>query len=229
MNHSHPINKNIHIYQGTKFNGADLIPNYKFITEYLQSIEMVIVQALIEHPRLMILRFDLHYPVMPSCPDHPNLFPHDVIGRFIASLTAKYDADLKRKSKEGKRIRQKRIHYLWAKETNISQMPHYHVALFLSSDAYNALGDKDFPNSNAGRVTAAWASALAIDSHQAYNLVHIPKDKPIYYLNINSESYIQTYNDTFKRLSYLAKSETKHYNNSGKSFGHSRICHMKYI
>lgn len=222
MSYLHPTNKNLNVHQGTKLNGVELLPNYEFIAEYLQSIEIVIGQALQAQPRLMMLRFDLHYPAISSCPDYPYPFPNAVISRFFASLSAKYDADLKRRVREGKRARQECIHFVWCKEQGSAPMPHYHVALFLSADAYNALGDKGYANSNAGRITGAWASALSIEYHDAYRLVHIPKSRPVYYLDVNSASFELVYAEAFKRLSYLAKLDTKQYKNNGKSFGCSR-------
>ncbi len=222
MNHLHPTNKNLNIYQGTKLNGVELLSGYKFIAEYLQSIEMVMGQALRAYPRLMMIRFDLHYPFMPSCPDYPYPFPDEVISRFFASLMAKYNADLKRRAREGKRVRQDGIHFAWCREQGVAAMPHYHVVLFLSGDAYNALGGKGRPNSNVGRITGAWASALSVGYFDACRLVHIPESRPACYLDVNSLSFEQVYADAFRRISYLAKINTKHYNNSGKSFGCSR-------
>ena len=42
----HSENHNPHIYQDTKFNGTNFLPNIEFVEEYLTSIETVIGQAL---------------------------------------------------------------------------------------------------------------------------------------------------------------------------------------
>jgi hypothetical protein len=223
MNTTHQANKNLTTYQGRKFNGVTLLPNQEFFSEYLQSIEELMGRALKEHKRTLMIRFDLHFPQQVDCCDFPSLYKSNVISRFFASLEAKFKADLVKKKRNNKRVHHSNMRYVWAREQRGANQPHYHVALFVNGDTYNSIGSYNHQaNNNAARITQAWASALDVEMYTANTLVHFPLDRPVYYLDVNSSSFERVYGDAFKRLSYLCKQDTKHYNNSGKSFCCSR-------
>lgn len=220
MNIIKQTNNNLTTHQGRKFNGAPLLPNQAYFSEYLQSIEHLMGRALQEHRRTLMLRVDLHYPQQVNCCDYPFPYESNVISKFIASLKAKFKADLIKKQRNNTRAHHSNMRYIWVKEEGKSNQPHYHVAIFLNGDTYNSLGSYDNTvNNNAARITQAWASALDVELYVASHLVHFPVDRPVYFLDVNSPSFEGTYNDAFKRLSYLCKQDTKHYDNSGRLFG----------
>ena len=217
------INNNLTIHEGSKFNGVKLLPNKEFFSEYLEAIEVVMGKALQEHSRTLMLRFDLHFPPQVDCCDYPSPYKPDVISRFFSSLEAKFNADLIKKKRKNKRVHNSTMRYVWVKEQKGASQPHYHVAIFLNGDTYNSLGLYiNLTDNNAARVTQAWASSLGIEPHMAAQLVHFPKDRPVYYLDINSVKFESTYDDAFKRLSYFCKRDTKHYNNNGRQIGYSQ-------
>lgn len=226
----HEENRNLTIYQGTSYNGLPLLPNKTYIEEYLNRIEFVLNKALTEHPRMFAIRFDLHMPRLPNDPDFPFHYTDKVISRFIASLKAKFIADLERKRKNSKRFHPCTFRYLWSKELSITGLPHYHVVIFLNNDTYNSIGSYNKQGcNNYSRIVESWASALNSESwplieerlfEEARNLVSFPEDTPMYYVNVNDINYHQVYSSLFRRLSYFAKNETKCWR-SGRNIGYS--------
>lgn len=216
---THPLNNNLAIYQGTHFNGVPLLPNKQYITQYLQGIEQVIANAVSKHPRTLAIRFDLHLPEWPNCPDYPNPYDSTVISSFFASLKAKFKADIQRKLRNNTRVHLSTLRYVWVKEQSQTNKPHYHVVIFLNNDTYNAIGRYTEKGcNNASRIIEAWASALKFEFNEARPLVHFPSDTPMYFLNLNSPDYLVVYFQLFKRLSYLAKLDTKQFG-YGSVFG----------
>lgn len=216
-------NKNLTLLNQPQFNGWDVVPNYNLITQYLQSIDSVLCKALGEHPRTLMVRFDLHLPAILNCPDYPREFDATVITRFFESFKAQVSADLLKKEREGKRTHACTVRYVWAKETANAVQHHYHVALLLNKDTYFGLGNyREVCNNLAGKVYRAWASSLMYSPDDIMNLVHFPVDTPYYHLDSLSPNFNSQCNDVFRRLSYLAKAETKHYGNRSKNFGYSR-------
>lgn len=205
------------------FKGLEVVSGYKLCVEYLESIHTTIDKALSEHSRTTVLRFDLHLPERITCPDYPYEHGSGVITRFIESFKAQIKADLVKKEREGKRVHSCTPRFVWGKETNEATQPHYHVALLLNKDTYLGFGDYRTLNNNlAGKIYRAWASALMYKPEDVMNLVHIPRDTPCYHLEKNSRFYQHQCNEVFRRLSYLAKFETKHYGQKSKNFSCSR-------
>lgn len=212
-------NKNLTIFDQPYYNGWQLVPGYTLCTEYLESIEALLHRALAEHPRTLVARFDLHLPYIVDCPDYPSETDTNVITRFFSSLESKLKWDFDKKIKAGRSAHPCIIRYIWAREINESLGHHYHVALLLNKDRYFGLGDYSTVGQNlAGKIFEAWASALKRTSFEVKNLVHFPVDSPCYRLNRNSQDYTFLCNEVFRRLSYLAKLETKQYGDKTKNF-----------
>lgn len=216
-------NKNLTTHEGGKFNGIELLTSYEFISEYLYSTENVLGLALNEHKRTLVIRFDLHFPKQTDCPDYPSPYQSNVISRFIASLQAKFKADLKKKRRDNVRVHHSTMRYIWCKQRKWANQPHYHVALLLNGDTYNSIGlyGSQYHN-NSARINQAWLSTLGLEIHSVAGLVHFPSSRPLYYLDVNSALFETVYNDVFRRLSYLCKSASKEYSNTGNSFCCSR-------
>lgn len=216
-------NKNLTILNQSHFNGWEVVPGYTLCTEYLESIEATLERALYEHPRTLVARFDLHLPCGVTCADNPEQFDTGLITRFFSSFESKVRWDFNKKRKEGKQTHPCSVRYVWAREIHQSSQHHYHVALFLNKDRYHGFGDYgSIGNNLAGKIVGAWASALKRNELDVKNLIYFPDDRPCYYLHRNRPDYLAECNDAFRRLSYLAKFETKQYGDRTKNFSCSK-------
>jgi len=212
-------NKNLSIFNQPHFNGWEVVPGYSLCTEYLESIEAVLERALNEHPRTLVARFDLHLPRVVDCYDNVEEFDTGLITRFFSSFESKVKWDFNKKRKEGKQTHPCTVRYVWAREIHQSSQHHYHIALFLNKDRYYGFGDyRSIGNNLAGKIVEAWASALKRNELDVKNLIHFPDDSPCYHLDRNAQDYRYECNDVFRRLSYLAKFETKQYGYRAKNF-----------
>ncbi|RJG40060.1 inovirus Gp2 family protein [Motilimonas pumila] len=208
------------------FNGLEVLSNLTLSEAYLSSIYNLMDRAMAEQARTTVLRFDLHLPNLQTYLEEPTQeYSSNVITRFIESFKAQVRAGIAKKEREGKRVHPCTIRYVWAKEMNAATQPHYHVALILNKDAYFGFGDyRELRNNLAGKLYRAWASALMYENPEdVVSLIHIPSDTPYYHLDRNSSDYLQQCNDVFRRLSYLAKYETKQYGSRSKNFSCSRV------
>jgi len=155
---------------------------------------------------------------------HKSHTSHDnsTISRFTKSLDSKITADLNKKRKEGKRVHQNTLRYIWVKEYGTDNRPHYHVLLLLNKDSYAHLGNyAAFKGNLASKIQTAWMSALGLVCDSFRSLAHFPKN-PIYYLDINKPDFPDTYNQLIYRVSYFAKHKSKKYSSSARSFGCSQ-------
>lgn len=213
-------NRNLTTTFGDPFESLSTLNKYHLAEQYLARIKQVLDNSLNEHPRTLVIRADLHFPGRINCPDYPGHYGPEVITRFFESLKAQIRADEKRKNKEGRRAHLTTLRYIWAKEICTAQQPHYHLALFLNKDAYFGLGDyREVRDNLAGRIYRAWARALHLHDDEIVNLIHFPRDTPYYHLERKDS---KMYQEVFRRISYLAKTETKHYGSRSKNFGYSR-------
>lgn len=71
------------------------------------------------------------------------------------------------------------------------------------------------------RIVRAWASELGCAPEAIPGLVHFPKNC-VYKIDRNSVDYVAQFQKVFKRLSYFAKADTKHYDDGSNWFGCSR-------
>ncbi|HCG6498400.1 TPA: inovirus Gp2 family protein [Vibrio parahaemolyticus] len=215
------VNNNLTIWLEDKYKGLEVLSKYGLYEQYLRAIYGVLEKATREHPRTTAIRFDLHLPGVMGWSDMPCEYGTEVITKFMESLKAQIKADLARKKREGQRTHLCTVRYIWAKEISKANQPHYHVAILLNKDCYFGLGDYRTIRKNvAGIIYRAWASTLKLDSNDVMSLVHFP-DTPYHHLNSNGTEYDQQCNEVFKRLSYLAKHETKSYGFRAKNFGYS--------
>ncbi|NNN85163.1 inovirus Gp2 family protein [Vibrio sp. A8-1] len=182
--------------------------------EYLDRIDDVMDKAISDHPRTTVIRVDLKFP----CTIKYEIA--QVMKRFISSLSAQINADIKKKRKEGKRTPDCNVRYVWARENNLSLNDHYHVALFFNKDVYMYLGRFTNTNNLAYRIKRAWCSALDLDIDEGGALVHFP-DNSQYWLDRRANNFDDVFNQVFKRLSYFAKTDTKKTGDRRRNFGYS--------
>lgn len=179
--------------------------------KYLIKIDETIKLALNAYPRTSAMRVDLRYP------EGYTVVENNHISKFIASFKAIIRADLNKK-KRGKSTPR----FIWVKEQDSSNHPHYHIVVFLNGNIYSNLGYFTAKEGNtAARIRQAWASALGVHIIDIDGAVHYP-DHATYTLNKTDPNYKAQYDKLFYRLSYFAKKATKHYGNGGKNFGSSR-------
>ena len=217
MNVRHNQNQNLIIHNSNTFNGLAVQTEHgHLVYNYLKSIYLTILNAVTEHPRTCAIRVDLRLP------SDSNPVESNVISKFIDSLKAQIQADLRKKERTGTRVHPCRLRYVWVKEKNKAVNFHYHVVLLLNRDTYHILGYFTHIEGNmAARIKKAWASALNYDVSGIGGMVHFPEN-PIYYINIKGPRYDEEFADLFYRVSYFAKADTKHFGDCSNSFGCSR-------
>ncbi len=234
----HPHNKNLVLSSEPTWQGLPILDHRGLVIyNYLRSINQVMDKALAAHPRICAFRCDLRFPVYGYEPDTA------VITRFIESLKAQMKADELRKLRENKRIHANQLRYIWVKEQDSANNWHYHVCLIVNRDVYFTLGgfsvtssvdnenwDSPVPQTSEAverknmvdRIRWAWASALGMSIENTIGLVHFPENAT-YHINANSTDFYTSYQELFKRLSYFAKVDTKHYGDGTNNFGCSRL------
>jgi hypothetical protein len=224
-------NPNLTIHQGDTWNDLPVLGNhYDLADYYLYRMHDVMMRAVEDFNRTWGVRVDLRVPAYWQG-EMDNLMT-----RFVKSLNEKLWADQQRKMANGQRVYPNRLRYIWVRERDTSDHFHYHVCLFFNRDAYFTLGkfrsyqglqQSDIPeefiecSNMARRIEEAWASSLRVSLEHVWGCVTFPPDGS-YTLNVNSPEYPFVFQALFKRLSYFAKLETKHYGDRSHNFGCSR-------
>ncbi|WPC74545.1 inovirus Gp2 family protein [Vibrio porteresiae] len=206
-----PGNSNLTVFEGKYFNGMKVYPA-QLVKEYLECIEKFLDMSLNEHSRLYVFRFDLRYPNKYFC-----FSENSDISTFIARLNSRLVADLKRKGKDGK----SNMRYVWVKEREDSDNDHYHVAISLNKDVYFTKGLFGGKDRNLSKmIQDAWESVIDNCIPGQAGLVHFCENGD-YWLNVKDNKG-DKYKKCFERLSYLAKTKTKHFGTGQKNIGSSR-------
>lgn len=213
-----PLNPNQTLYIEGTFKGLPTLPGHgPFVMEYLNALYRVLQQALNANSRVSALRLDLRFPLGMEARDvHIS---NAYITRFIESLKAKVRHNRQRVKERDGRVHDTDVRYVWAREVGKEGRVHYHVALFVSSDAFFSFGKITSPQQNmVHRIQAAWASALGLVAEQASGLVHFPENA-VYRFDLGSPREAA---DFFERASYLCKANTKQFGLGHHGFGASR-------
>lgn len=184
----------------------------------LESIENVLSNALAEHARTLLIRFDLRFPDK----NNNTRYQSNVISKFTDSLKAKVKYDIESKKKAGIRVHPCTVRFLWVKEIKSSTRPHYHVAILINGDKYLSVGKfKSKVDNMATRIQSAWSGAIGVHPDTG-GIVYFP-DNGTYKLYRNEPNFHEVYKESFYRLSYFAKYDTKAYNCKLRTFGCSRL------
>ncbi|WP_272664506.1 inovirus Gp2 family protein [Providencia sp. PROV174] len=193
--------------------------SYTYNEDYLRQIDRTVRKSLLTYNRVTAIRVDLRFPSSTTCYHKDST----VITRFIESLKAKIDADLKRKNKAWKRNHSCPLFYVWVREFGeINNKKHYHVILLLNKDVYWGLGDFIKTEGTLyALVQQAWCSAIGVNYSTERYLVHIP-DNAVTWLDNNNANNESTIFELNQRCRYLAKEHTKYYGDGERSFGCSR-------
>jgi len=181
--------------------------------EYMENVNRVVMQALNDYSSIFALRIDLRFTNPENgCPDSPVCFQHaegQVMKRFIASLQSQLTAYDERRIKEGVRVHQTKLRYLWVCEQNEAELPHYHVLIVLNKAAYWRLNSFDSTESLAGKIQKAWCSALRLDYPVYGRLVHFPDNCGYVLTREDATNRTPAFMGFMYRVSYLAKTRTK--------------------
>jgi hypothetical protein len=195
---------------------SSAMSQYSFVPEYQLIIQRTMDMALNRFNRVCALRFDLRFP------EHHLYDDPAVISRFIDSFKVRLKVwDNQRASKHPIGFS-----YLWCREQSGSQNWHYHVVFLFNKDAVCGFGRNSIENSSTySRILSAWASAIGISPENAVGLVHICKNGA-YWLNKSSATYSTDLELAMERFSYLAKRETKQFDDGNRNFGSSQQLYM---
>ena len=215
----HHQNKNLLIHYGGDYCGLPVQGDKgPFFQQYLERLQGVIDSALQQYSRVLAFRIDLRFPVGIILPD--DHCTNKVIERFIKSLKAKISNNRKNARQENKYAHDSVVRFVWTREVGSNGKPHYHMAILLNFDAFNALGKFETGRDNMfNRLEQAWASALGLSVEAVRGLVEIPANSA-YCLRRNDP---QSQADFFYRASYLCKVATKVYGNGQHGFDASRL------
>lgn len=192
-------------------------------SHYLNRIHDLLMRCLAEHPRWTVIRVDLRSPE--GC-----CIPENAITRFIESIKAQLKYAREVKQSAGKRAYDPMVRYVWVREWNQADQPHFHLAILLNHDAYFSLGnygrlgdeDGDYDEMLSWRIYKAWGVALGIDWRKAQAGVHFPECPTSALMRRGPRSNRQLYG-VFYRLSYFAKLQTKRFGEGARSFGMSQL------
>jgi hypothetical protein len=214
MNTRLPQNPNETRYNQSTYRGLPVIDRRgPLVEKYLDKTYQTIESALSQYPRVFATRFDLMFP------SHMQNWPSTVISRFLDYLKADVESYLKA---HGMSIDKCKLRIVWAKERNSSMNSHYHVLMLFNRDVFFKSGRVDSDNPNTvNRIESAWAKALNIPFGLARGLVNFPRNRD-YSLNRNSPQFYQQLAVLFFRASYLAKEDTKDYNDGSRHFSCSQ-------
>ncbi|TOC13202.1 hypothetical protein CGG85_04280 [Vibrio parahaemolyticus] len=213
-------------YQGLPTLGS----SYELNNDYLEVIRVPMDNAMDEYPRVFVVRFDLRQPqgALLDCLSRDEILGNEALGihrtdlatRFVRSFKAKLKAHERRCHRKGARVYPCTVRFAWVRERDRSAHDHYHFVLFLNEDRFGRLGKTTNPGSLAWTITSAWASALNCDVSTIRRLVQFP-DNACYLLDPKSKGFIKVFKDLFRRLSYFAKYDTKHYDEGHRCIGRS--------
>ncbi|RBI68270.1 hypothetical protein DQ400_07850 [Vreelandella sulfidaeris] len=178
------------------------------LPDYLEDGYQVFKQAIQDHKRVLVLRFDLQLPLGLTLPGDAET--NKVIRRFLSSFQSKIDSHLKRNNVKHKCP----VRHIIAREIGTdSQRPHFHVMLLLNGNAFHNMGSREYEGeNNFWRIAEAWASALRISPTEAAKRVQCTKKKIgcTFYRLEPSNEYAQ-FSEAFYRMSYFCKAHTKVY------------------
>ncbi len=208
----HPENRNLRLHYEDTFHNLPVLASddRPLVTNYLETMEQVIDQAMDDYSRVFVFRVDLRFPY-----DYDQDVSNNTIRRFLDSFIAKLEAREQRK-RSSSRVHGNRVRYLWAREQVSSDYPHYHLAILLNGHAYRRVGSYMAEHGLARAIKEAWVRALELDERGDHEgLVSYPRDSE-FILTRDDERARRT---CFSRLSYLCKVASKRYGDRSRNFG----------
>ncbi|WP_346796062.1 inovirus-type Gp2 protein [Halomonas sp. Bachu 37] len=195
------------------------------ITNYLEKTYRVMKQARDAHSRILAVPLDLRYPeALPAS----SLTSHNtVISRFLYFLSCEltlikttHDPDMR---------------YIWCREQDTSDKPHYHALLFFNGNALRRLGTLSAYMDGSDeaydgdclyhRLVRAWAWAINWPLEKMGGLVNVTQDRltdksAVRYFHRGDRA---AFREVFYAASYLCKAYSKPIGQGVHCFDGSRL------
>ena len=198
------------------------------ISRYMLRRAIAVVYAFLEkHNRIfamfVVLRFAQSH--VPGEPDLPLCFQKSdekAITRALDSLKSQLRAEQLRSGRAGGPALPA---YIWARERDTSEHPHYHLVLLFDREVYAYLGNYTKPDTDnmATRIQKAWCSAIGLDYPDYASRVHFPKNHSAWLTRHHALTLRPDYYDFLLRVAYLAKYNTKDLSDGYRNLGTSQL------
>jgi len=192
----------------------------------LNSLLEMVYDTLEQHNRILAIRTDTRFALshVPGEPDLPICFQREdaqVITRFFESLKSKLRADHKRSKRPGNPTFPS---YVWCRERDAGEHPHYHLMLLFNADVYGYLGNYQELNAKnmATRIQKAWCSAIGLAHEDYATLTEFPPNAVYRFSRFDALDRSPVYWGFLIRLAYLAKTRTKDVHSGYRNFGTSQ-------
>lgn len=225
------MSKHLTIHQGTHFEGFPVnTSNGSLVESYLTQTYKVLNLALLAHPRTIVFHAVLSLPRDYDA----KLYAPKCISQFIASFKEQVEFDQKKRGKAGNRVHKTEVRYIWCREKDTSPNYHYHIYILMNGDSYRSFGSIDNPRPGQlfYMLNAAWGRALNIYNIGNNGLVHLTRPSPLY-INANEANFdnhidkyigeeVCSFESVFYWMSYIAKLETKRFEDGNRNFGCSQ-------
>ncbi|MCU8549490.1 inovirus Gp2 family protein [Vibrio vulnificus] len=208
-----------------EFKGINLTSREnELLEDRVSNIYEVLTQATSCFPRTFAFRVDLRFP---RGYKFGETFPY--IKKFFGSLESQIAEELKRRKRRFRSVSEERVRYIWCKEIDKSENPHYHLVIFLNKDNFQSLGDFKRVIREGRKckhlyqmLLCAWSRVLGIELEEAHRAVHIPENATYIVQTFDGEVVAgnEEFTKLFNRSIYLAKARTQAIGLS-RSFGRS--------
>ncbi|MBQ4926373.1 MULTISPECIES: inovirus Gp2 family protein [Citrobacter] len=187
----------------------------------------VVSNTLEQHNRIfamfIVLRFAEDH--IPNDPDAPVCFQRvdaKAITRFMDSLKSQLRAEHERSDRTGEPALPS---YVWVRERDTSNHPHYHLLLLFNREVYGYLGDYTNRSADnmATRIQKAWCSAIGLHYPDYAYLPHFPKNHSAWFSRHDALTLSPDYYDFLLRMGYMAKEYSKDFHDGYRNIGTSQI------
>ncbi|AMF96265.2 inovirus Gp2 family protein [Vibrio harveyi] len=222
---THMINRKNKLLTQKEFKGINLTSKEKELLEdRVNKIYEVLTQATSCFPRTFAFRVDLRFP---RGYKFGETFPY--MKKFFGSLESQITEELKRRKRRFRSVSEERLRYIWCKEIDKSENPHYHMVILLNKDNFQSLGDFKRVIRDECKckhlyqmLLCAWSRVLGIELEGAHRAVHIPENATYIVKAFEGEEKEgnKQFRELFNRSVYLAKARTQAIGVS-RSFGRS--------
>lgn len=206
----HPDNPKLRFYYDEWYRGLPIQQHAlgPQVENYLETTLRVLQHTITQQCRTFAFRLDLRFPqTMPAGPMHAD---NACLSRFFHALRTELDAAGTKYTTE--------VRYLWCREQDTSNKPHYHHLLLLNYDAFCSLGrfspsfDGGYDQNNLyHRCVRAWSWAIGWPLDDMAGLAHVATDKltrqPYVYCLHRDDA--ATFAQVFYAASYLSKAYSK--------------------
>lgn len=224
-NTRHSNNDKLRLYFDELYQSYSVMQHEKrpLIENYLESALRTLQHCVHQQHLTFVVRFDLRFPDgMERSTMHDN---NAVLTRFFRHLRYELErANLKYPHN---------LRYIWSREQETSDKPHYHLLLLLNKNAVDCIGNKT-PDDVDGynrqnffhRASRSWLKAMGYDGDNPNvgQLVHVSRDPVLgnYWSAVLHQDDILAMDDAMYMASYLCKAYTKPFGQGVRVFDTSR-------